>query len=307
MAYISVSNTLVNGNVADATQVNTNFTEITGGLSDGTKDLNMNNAAFGGTLGVTGVSTFTGTADCNGKLYTGSDVHYEDPPIAMYDAPKVAMVWKDAATITLQAGIYFVNQRALSLAVDTDWSWTMDDGGAGDVASTWYYLYVYDNSGTPAFVASATAPTAKFNTGLSGATYDTNTYLGAFYNDSGQDIDRFVHNSGIFMFMGAVGEVTHNTDVFSAKTIRIPATANYAYLHVSAEDAASGLHHGYVSADNSTDFTTIYAGIVGAAGVRHTLLMPIITAQTIYLRIDGGANGADLVSARVTGWIDKWI
>ena len=229
MAYISVSNTLVNGNVADATQVNTNFTDITGGLSDGTKDLNMNNAALGGTLGVTGVSTFTGTADCNGKLYTGSDVHYEDPPIAMYDAPKVAMVWKDAATITLQAGIYFVNQRALSLAVDTDWSWTMDDGGAGDVASTWYYLYVYDNSGTPAFVASATAPTAKFNTGLSGATYDTNTYLGAFYNDAGQDIVSFAHIGGVFYLSGATTgafQVTHtgNTNI-TAKTINVPPTA----------------------------------------------------------------------------------
>ena len=62
MAYISVTNTFVAGNVADPTEVNTNFDDIVDGLSDATKSLNMDDATFGGDLAVTGYSTLGGSS-----------------------------------------------------------------------------------------------------------------------------------------------------------------------------------------------------------------------------------------------------
>ena len=56
MAYISVSNSFANNSVADATAVNTNFSDIINGTSDGTKDISV-----AGITGATGSSqTFNG-------------------------------------------------------------------------------------------------------------------------------------------------------------------------------------------------------------------------------------------------------
>lgn len=60
MAFTSVTNTFVNGQSADATEVNTNFTDIINGLSDGTKDANM------------AAGTFAGAVTCNGNVTLGN-------------------------------------------------------------------------------------------------------------------------------------------------------------------------------------------------------------------------------------------
>jgi len=64
MSYTSVTYTFTNGTTADANEANANFTDIINGLSDGTKDLNMNNGAFSGTLSCNGAATLgNGTGD----------------------------------------------------------------------------------------------------------------------------------------------------------------------------------------------------------------------------------------------------
>ena len=96
MAYTSVTWSFSNNTVTDATKVNTNFTDIVNGLSDGTKDINVSagtfagavavagnfaiatnkfsvvaasgNTAIAGTLEVTGASTFTGAATFTGGV-----------------------------------------------------------------------------------------------------------------------------------------------------------------------------------------------------------------------------------------------
>lgn len=60
MAFISVSNTFSNGTTADATQVNTNFSDIIAGLSDGTKDISIS------------ALTVAGTATLNGNMVFGN-------------------------------------------------------------------------------------------------------------------------------------------------------------------------------------------------------------------------------------------
>ncbi len=54
MASPSVTYTFINGSNADATQVNQNFTDLIASLTDGTKDLSINNLSLAGSLSVTG-------------------------------------------------------------------------------------------------------------------------------------------------------------------------------------------------------------------------------------------------------------
>lgn len=64
MAFISITNTFTNGTSADATQVNTNFTDIVNGLSDGTKSINMDQGTFAGACTFNGnVTLGNGTGD----------------------------------------------------------------------------------------------------------------------------------------------------------------------------------------------------------------------------------------------------
>jgi hypothetical protein len=60
MAFPSVTNTFSNGTTADAAQVNTNFTDLINGFSDGTKDFNMN------------AGTLAGAFTCNGNVTLGN-------------------------------------------------------------------------------------------------------------------------------------------------------------------------------------------------------------------------------------------
>ena len=60
MAFPSVTNTFVNGASADAGEVNTNFTDVINGLSDGTKDFSMS------------AGTLAGVLTCNGNVVLGN-------------------------------------------------------------------------------------------------------------------------------------------------------------------------------------------------------------------------------------------
>jgi len=85
MAYITVTNTLVNGNTADAGELNTNFTDIINGTSDGSKDLNVaaltcaGNVTFNGntTIGNATSDTITFTARAASDFLPSADDTYD--------------------------------------------------------------------------------------------------------------------------------------------------------------------------------------------------------------------------------------
>jgi hypothetical protein len=85
MAYITVTNTLVNGNTADAGELNTNFTDIINGTSDGSKDLNIaaltcaGNVTFNAntTIGNATSDTVTFTARAASDFLPSADSTYD--------------------------------------------------------------------------------------------------------------------------------------------------------------------------------------------------------------------------------------
>jgi hypothetical protein len=71
MANVSVTYTFTNGTSADAGQVNTNFTDIINGTSDGTKDFSISALTVAGTLTANGAVTL-GNATTDDITVTGS-------------------------------------------------------------------------------------------------------------------------------------------------------------------------------------------------------------------------------------------
>ena len=71
MANISVSNTFSNSTTADASQVNTNFTDIINGTSDGTKDFSISALTVGGTATLNG-NVALGNASADDLTITAS-------------------------------------------------------------------------------------------------------------------------------------------------------------------------------------------------------------------------------------------
>lgn len=105
MAFITVTNTLVNGNTADAGELNTNFSDIISGTSDGTKDINISaltcasTATFNGntTLGNATSDTVTFTARVASSILPSAD--------DTYDLGSSALQWRQlyADDITINA------------------------------------------------------------------------------------------------------------------------------------------------------------------------------------------------------------
>src|SRR3990167_9323796 len=71
MANVAVTNTFSNGTTADGPQVNTNFTDIINGTSDGTKDFSINALTLAGAFTANGACTF-GNASGDDLTFTGS-------------------------------------------------------------------------------------------------------------------------------------------------------------------------------------------------------------------------------------------
>lgn len=100
MAAPSVTYTFTNGTTADATQVNTNFTDLISGASDGTKDYTINSASLSGNLSFNGNGTF-GSASGDDLTFNGS--------LASSIPVKANATYDIGGATTGLAGIYFGN------------------------------------------------------------------------------------------------------------------------------------------------------------------------------------------------------
>jgi hypothetical protein len=225
------------------------------------------------------------------------------------------MVYKDANTYTVKAGYYLINNTLYQLVADLDWTWTasgqnrgMDDGGAGNAASTVYYLYGIVYSSAFGVVASATAPTARFDTNLSGASYDTNLYLGAVYNNASQNLLDVVQMGPQFVLSLNTEVGTTTSITYTSKTLFCPTTAVLAYLKLrsycvtSAEFSAS-----YYSIDGSAEFVRTGYMKNSDTNPREQVISfeaPLPTPRTGYIKSQTTNTTSYLYQM---GWRDKYL
>ena len=169
MAYVSVTNTFVNGAVGDATQVNTNFTDLVNGLSDGTKNLLVKTGSF-----ASGVETpyLTATSAVVGGVLTAAQVSSPSGVFANLTpayvscvsgvfttatATKVSAATGVFATITLvnSPNIYSVYYGNYDATIITGWSTPNPDhiayGRIGSLVNVFFSITGTSNSDTTRF------------------------------------------------------------------------------------------------------------------------------------------------------------
>lgn len=274
-----------------------NFNDLLNGITDGTRDLTINAITVGG------------AADFNSSVALGTNVSYELAPISLYKAPSVSLVWSTVAAVTVKSGRYFLNNKVYTNASDITWTWVAAGQNAGldtgaEASSTWYYLYGVLVGGSFGVVASATAPTATYDTDLSGTSYDTNVYLGAFYNNSSSDIVAFGQNGNRFDLHDRTGSVSHTGNItLTSKTIIAPATATHIYGRIEASGTV-GASLCQVNGNNAANDELGQLLSVSGTPNYAFVLVPVVAATTVYLKVDNSANTVNFV---VLGWLDKWL
>lgn len=113
MAYISVTNQFQNSTLAKSADVNQNFTDITNGLKDGTKDLNVKNITASGTLTAAATNLPTGTPTAKGAVKSGYSYIYYIAPAPNFTSSGGRMYVAGAPTLVGDAVLSVSGAAAL--------------------------------------------------------------------------------------------------------------------------------------------------------------------------------------------------
>jgi hypothetical protein len=234
MAFTSVTNTFVNGQSADAGEVNTNFTDLVNGLSDGTKSLNMDVGTFAGAVTMNGDVTL-GNGSGDDITITGS--------IAADIAIKSTFVVDLGSSTVGMSSIYFGADdasantvRVMGGTMSSSYTLTLpeDGGNSGEILQT-------DGSGVTSWV------TGRDINNVVNLSIDP-TVAGSALTvtiKSADGTSLSATNSGTIVF----GSVT--SSVLDGKTTEVSLTSDITV------DAASGATAGFAS--GSTRYLYIYA------------------------------------------------
>lgn len=135
----SVTYSFSNGTVADATQVNQNFTDLINGISDGTKDLSISALTVAGNFSATGSTNTIGNASSDDFVLTAS--------LASTINIKTTATYNIGSATLGLAGIYFgANSQTVRIigsgSMSATWTLTLPVS-----AGTANYIMITDGSG----------------------------------------------------------------------------------------------------------------------------------------------------------------
>lgn len=100
------------------------------------------------------------------------------------------MVWNSANSISTTSGAFYINSLGYAVSFPS----TLTLSGLSLTASTWYHLYGYLSSGTPAIELVTTAPAAPYSGVARAKTGDTSRrYLGSIRSLSANTMMKFSH------------------------------------------------------------------------------------------------------------------
>jgi len=179
MAFTSVTYTFSNGQTADADQVNTNFTNIINGLSDGTKDISIS------------ALTAAGVATLNGNVILGSDANDD---LTFNGAVASDILTKTTATTNLGS----TSKTFAALYLDKG----ATDGGA-----------VYFNATSTSFIKSSADGLTLDHGGFTACTFAaliTTTLATGFKVDSTVDAQIQTDSTSSFFDSSAITSIRTN-------------------------------------------------------------------------------------------------
>jgi len=214
------------------------------------------------------------------------------------------MQWVSGTSITVTSGNAYIPSLANVLACPN----AMTLSGLSLTASTWYHVYLYSNTGTPAIECVTTAPVL-----YNGAAYQktgdaSRRYIGSVLTDAGGLIYNFLHcedyrvyyQVGIDTFKVLVGNATTATSVSCSSVV--PVTALRVFTSIINNDTT---HVAWIGNSNSIPSSTNYMELVGSGSGGTTLATETVldASQAFQYLMSSGATA--MLVIRVKGYFYK--
>lgn len=209
-------------------------------------------------------------------------------------------VWNSANSISVGPGSAYVPGSNKNLVVGA----TLTISSFVSVASTWYYLYLYDNAGTPAIELVTTAPSAPYVGSARTKTGDTSRrFLCAMRAVATNSLAKFlVDNTGILNYVNANqgtpyrilsgGAATSNT-VIDASSM-VPPTTRLGKFQLFNLGTITAVFY-------PADAPSLNYGNMGAGNRESGALLPLDAAQRLGYYNDGSSGGLFYVDVQGYG------
>jgi hypothetical protein len=203
--------------------------------------------------------------------------------------------WVSATAITAKVGAAYIPSLGYIYEVGSDIAKT----SLSLSASTWYHVYLYDNSGTPDIEIVTTAPVSYHGSSYQKTGNNTRRYLGSVKTDGSGNIYNFNHStddnkiSYLSQQDASPFRVLSNGSATTETTVTIstvlPVTARKIYFHATNTNGTFALTFG-----NSIDSVALPTGYVAAVGAGKDAYIefPTDTTPAISYAMAGAGGGA---------------
>jgi hypothetical protein len=121
MAYPSVTNTLSDATTMDAVKINENFTDLIAGVSDGTKDLNINKLALNGYAAVTGNIYTSALTDYSSSVSIVGFSSFSTKQVFYKKIGNLVYLWLHLVGVSNDNGLYITLPFESGVSVGTDY------------------------------------------------------------------------------------------------------------------------------------------------------------------------------------------
>lgn len=143
---------------------------------------------------------FYNQADLSDYVYNGSAWVFQGSPklnVTQDYIGGLKMVWNSATSISVTTGSAYIASLGRLCLVNS----TLTLSSLSLTASTWYHLYLFENSGTPTLECVTTAPAAPYYGTARAKTSDTTRrYVGSVKTDGSGNIYKFANSAGAVMY-----------------------------------------------------------------------------------------------------------
>lgn len=280
MAYPSVTYTFVNATTASASEVNQNFTDLINGMSDGTKDMNINALTVAGTATLNGaVNLGNASGDditANGYFASALIPKTDDT----YDLGTAALAWQDAY---FDGAVYTdtISELTSAAGVTID-SALLKDGKLASTGGTESAPGFYFTGDTDTGMWSDTSNVLSFSAGGIRGAYLTalgwRAISGAVATPSYSfisDIDSGVYligdgNIGVAIGGVKVLDISSSTTVLSNRNYTGTVTTATANTNLTATFSNTNYYHLNTNVDTSITCQSIAAGFTGYITIKNT-------------------------------------
>ena len=217
------------------------------------------------------------------------------------------LIWNSATSLSVGTGLCYA-ENGNQIEVTS----TLTSSGLSLSSSTWYHVYVYLSSGTPAMEVVTTAPTAWKGSAYSKTGDTSRRYVGSVKTDGSGNVYRFLHNphdntiqyvdvnpsASPFLVLNA-GTASSATSI--SMTGAVPVTADFTIIRVF-NSGDKVFYLGALTA-SSTQFTLVMGASAGGVSTVEVQVVPS-PSQTVYYRF-ASAVGSGSASVYVYGYLFK--